>query len=372
MDSPPPQRMIETSEPELLNSLEPFWFQEIFVKNPPVGFKTGRSAHSYYFLIHFDLLTTLEPRIKRWLKPISWMLPKPLTVFFGATNSEYLCLKDDPIGIVEDAFALASLNQTSAIILKDLPLHSPLLSQRENDHAEKLIGELRCRGFQMVKGEALFFVPIDFATIEDYLARFRSLERSKMRRRLKWRNKVCVQEINLRDFKVSEPFVDQIFNLYNQVYEQSQIQFDYLTKDFFRDILTKPQTDAFLHLYQVDNETLAFTYSLIFRDNLVYKYVGFDYSRSRDFNLYFVCWFHLLERTAQLGLKNMIVGWTDPEIKLRLGAEMTLTYHAIFLNNWILRWALRIFRPFFEADAQVIGRMKSRLFKVKNSNNLII
>jgi hypothetical protein len=47
-----------------------------------------------------------------------------------------------------------------------------------------------------------------------------------------------------------------------------------------------------------------------------------------------------------------VAGWTDPQVKSYLGASFTLTRHAIWLRNPLLRAAARKLGHLFESDSQ--------------------
>jgi hypothetical protein len=95
-------------------------------------------------------------------------------------------------------------------------------------------------------------------------------------------------------------------------------------------------------------------YNLCFEHNgmLLDKYIGFAYPQAREYNLYFVSWFHNLEHARKRGLGHYVAGWTDPEIKRDLGASFSLTRHAVYVRNPLMRWVLRRFKRIFEADSQ--------------------
>ena len=67
-------------------------------------------------------------------------------------------------------------------------------------------------------------------------------------------------------------------------------------------------------------------------------------------NLYFVSWINNLEYAQRNGLKTYIAGWTDPQVKLELGARFTFTRHAVYVRNPILRAILRVISTQFESD----------------------
>jgi predicted N-acyltransferase len=85
------------------------------------------------------------------------------------------------------------------------------------------------------------------------------------------------------------------------------------------------------------------------------KYIGLVYPEARNFNLYFVSWFQNLEYALKRGLKTYIAGWTDPKVKASLGAKFTMTRHAVYVRNWLLRSLISRFKHVFESDTKVLS-----------------
>ncbi|MCZ7253218.1 hypothetical protein, partial [Salmonella enterica] len=87
--------------------------------------------------------------------------------FVGTTVSEYSPL---PQGVSPHDLAQwlqeACAPQRKLTIVKDVPCNSPLLSEADNRYAQTLIDECTRRGFISVEGQALAYVPINFATID--------------------------------------------------------------------------------------------------------------------------------------------------------------------------------------------------------------
>src|SRR5205085_9853539 len=63
-----------------------------------------------------------------------------------------------------------------------------------------------------------------------------------------------------------------------------------------------------------------------------------------------VSWFHNLQHALDHGYRVYVAGWTDPEIKRRLGARFTATMHAVRVRNPVLRGALELSKRWFESD----------------------
>jgi predicted N-acyltransferase len=346
-----------------LNALEPKWFLEAWQSHPPEGFKADRFSGGPYFEMKFDLLTTLEPQIKRWIQFLAPLLPKPKTIFFGQTNSEYCFLNPEVTAaqFASEALQVLSKREAACAIVKDLPAQSPLLSSIENTRSSELREQLLANGFQEVTGEALAFIPITFTTISEFMTRFSGNRRRQLQKKLRARALITIEEKTPGQDFISTALVDQVYRLFEQVYAQSEMQFDKLSKGFFEALLNSDRPEARLFLYYEGDKLIAFTYNLVYNNKFIYKYIGFDYSRSRDLNMYYVTWFHMLEYCLRFKLTDMIAGWTDVKIKAYLGSHFTYTYHFVYFRNGLLRWILSKFKKFFEADRTVLEQVEQKV-----------
>jgi len=360
--APSPSAPAPVADGTYFNLLEPSSLVEAFIKDPPVGFRAlgirSPGLLTPAFLTSFDLLTTLDPPVKRVLNPILNMLRldrvlKPRTLFVGTTVSEYLLYPsqgDSQVWIM-DCLKQAEAENVPFLILKDIPSNSPLLARNENARADEIRDRCRRAGFQILAGQGLAYVPIDFGSIDEYLQGLSSSRRKDLRRKLRKRVEVEVDEIPLGDPIFSDQaFVGRLYELYLNVYRQSEIQFDQLSFAFFASVLRRSAGEGIVFLYRHRGKVIGFNLCFIHRNNLIDKTIGLAYPDARDLNLYFLSWFYNLEYAIRHGLQCYIAGWTDPKVKLSLGAEFTFTQHAVYPRNPILRAGLGKLKRFFEMD----------------------
>ena len=341
--------------------LEPADLVELFMRFPPEGFTCQQSAGGLpVFQTEFDLLTTLEPRVASRIRRLplyrSWarLLRFP-TRFAGTTVTEYAPLPDvdSPAGLPEQ-FRDACADGQSFLIIKDIPESSPLLGEYENTFSERLVTEQR--DFMLVEGQALAYVPIDFPDTDTYLSRLSKSRRKNLRRKLKSRERMDIASIRLGDARFMDTgFLDTLYSLYQEVFAQSEIHFDLLTRDFFTALFQSRTIPGVVFLYSCGGELAGYNLCLEHNGMLIDKYIGLHYPLARELDLYFVSWFVNLEYALQHGLKYYIAGWTDPEVKASLGAKFTFTRHLVWIRNPLLRRLLYRFRHFFEADAKVMA-----------------
>ena len=342
---------------KFFNQLEPQSLVNAFLKHPPQDFELCVDEEIPAFKMQFNLLTTLDSQLKKKIENIyKYQQWKKLltfsTCFMGTTVTEYT-----PLSATKDVVESVQLfkkmgSEQSLTIIKDLPLYSPLLSDVENKYSQDLIQYAQQQGFFAVEGQALAYVPLDFSNREEYLSRLSKSRRKNLKRKLKSLEQLRVEWVNTGAEKFQDAeFRQYLYSLYFAVYQQSEIHFDLLTYDFFNTILLDAESGGRVALYWFDDQLVGYNICYEYNENLIDKYIGFNYELAIKFNLYFVSWFVNLDYALERNLKYYIAGWTDPEVKAQLGAQFTFTMHLIWIRKPILRSLLKPLKHFFEADA---------------------
>ena len=328
-----------------------------FVRHPPIGFRSFVLRDGTpLFSAPLDPLLTMDEAARRRVQAIpglAWLLRRLRlqTCFAGTTVSEYVPLgrRDDPDAFVREL--LAAGRRHSLIVVKDLPVRSPILDAASNGYAERLAERLAAAGFARMEGQALAWVAIDFRSVDDYLARLSRGARRDIRRKLRAREGLAIDTRLPGDAELASPdFRATLYRLYRNVYDQSELHFDLLSPAFFDAVLDDARLDFRLFLYRAGGRLIGFNLCFVCGDTLVDKYVGFEYPAAREHNLYTVSWVHNLEYARERRLARYVAGWTDPAVKAHLGARFTFTRHAVYARNPLLRVLLRRCAHRFESD----------------------
>ena len=213
------------------------------------------------------------------------------------------------------------------------------------------------------------FLPIDFADINEYLGRLSYQRRKNFRRKLKSQQYVEINCLHSGDGCFFDAAVlEQFYQLYLNVYQQSDIHFDLLTKPFFTELLQDVKNQARIFTYYHHEQLVGYNICFIVNNMLVDKYIGFDYPLARDLNLYFLSWFYNLDYARQQGLDYYVAGWTDPEVKSSLGAKFTFTKHMVYVRNPLLRNILKKISSRFEQDKNWQENVSKQHQQAKNCN----
>ncbi len=343
-----------------ISQLEPDALLAHFMAQPPIGFAVELSPQGMpTFAAPFDLLTTADDALRRritrlplyrwWGRLLRWR-----TRFAGSTVSEYAPL---PPAITPAALAqglkAAYGRECRLLIVKDIAQDSPLLDEAANAHARAFASACEAEGFVLLEGQALAWVPIDFGSDDEYLARLSSGRRKNIRRKLRSRAELEIETLHTGDacFR-EEATLAAFYALFDNVYAQSEIHFDRLSAAFFRALLQDADSGGVVFVYRHAGQMIGWNLCYEYGGKLVDKYVGFAYPQARQHNLYFVSWMHNLDYARKRGLSHYVAGWTDPEVKSFLGARMTFTRHAVYARNPLLRALLRRLGGHFESDRQ--------------------
>ncbi|MDA3914486.1 GNAT family N-acetyltransferase [Oleiagrimonas sp.] len=343
-----------------VNELEPHVLLDAYATHMPHDFHVCSSVHDTpAFTTRFDLLTTADPGVQRRVRGwpgyrywSRWLRPR--TCFIGSNASEYAWLPGQvvPERLAEDLVQRHASTQPF-LIVKDIPHDSPLLEASDNTWNAAFAAALEQHGFVLLEGQALAWVPIDFASEDDYLAARSRGARRDIRRKLRARADLEIEAVPCG----SERFGDaaelaRFYALYEQVQAQSEIQFDHLDAEFFRMLLTDGDSNGVVFVYRHQARMIGWNLCYVHQGRLIDKYVGFDYPQSRTHNLYAISWMHNLDYARRMGLRQYVAGWTDPEIKAHLGACFTFTRHAVRPRSGLLRFGLRRLARYFESDRQ--------------------
>ncbi|MEO8778305.1 MAG: GNAT family N-acetyltransferase [Rhodanobacter sp.] len=343
--------------------LEPDAVLAAFMRHPPLGFTVERTAQGMpCFAAPFDLLTTADDALRRrvaglpgyhwWSRLLRWR-----TRFAGTTVSEYAPLPSS-VAPMELAQGLKRDygRECRLLIVKDIAQDSPLLDAAANEYAQAFAAACEAQGFVLLEGQALAWVPIDFASDDEYLSRLSSGRRKNIRRKLRSRADLEIEAVATGDPRFDDESTLAAFQaLFDNVYEQSEIHFDRLGAAFFRALLQDAQSGGVIFVYHHAGEMIGWNLCYEHAGKLIDKYVGFAYPQAREHNLYFVSWMHNLGYARQRGLTHYVAGWTDPQVKSFLGAHMTFTRHAVYARNPLLRALLRRIGGHFESDRQVLA-----------------
>ena len=295
-----------------------------------------------FFLVDQDILEGLGAERIDWIASVRRFYPRFLklrTLMVGCSAGEaHLAATETlPVDIVAETLSNGIIKQARSlnaklIVLKEFP----------SRYRKILHCFLQC-GFARAPSMPMTMLDIGYDSFDDYMVKaLKSSTRKKLRKNLEATAGVSDIRMSVTDDAAS--FVDELYPLYLQVFERSQMQFEKLTKDFFRQIGQRMNDKVRFFAWRRGNVLVAFSLCMVQGDSLHAEYVGFDYAVALDLHLYH----YVVRDMIGWGISNGYKWFRssglnyDPKLHMRHRLDPIDLYvrHTSILANAIFRLAL--------------------------------
>ncbi len=197
-------------------------------------------------------------------------------------------------------------------------------------------------------------LPAEWQQISDYE---KALKHKYAQRYRKVRSSWDRLEVKDLDAAAVETEKEKIYSLYRHVTEHQQVRLGYLSAELLP-LLKKnyPDTMKIWGIYE-DGKLVAFASAWLKPDAFDMFYIGFDYARNQDMQLYFNILFLSLEKAIEYKKPKLILGRTALEAKARIGCKPQYLHTFLYIRNPILR---NIFARMQQSITQSEGEWESR------------
>lgn len=264
----------------------------------------------------------------RLLRLMGKIVPSVLrqrTLFLGSP-----ILDEGRVGLISDANRRdALLALQTALEAKAAELHASLIVWKdfpESASADMSWLSRRRRLFRIVSlPNTLLELPS--RRKEDYFAALKRSRRYNLKSKLKRSREqvaLSVEVIQHPDPKT----LDKIFGLFWQTYEKSPSKFERLSRKFF-EVFAEKEAALFVILREeVTGQMVAFRLCFAKGERLVNLYIGMDYSRPKEWLLFFRLWEAAVDVALARGFKEIVSGRSSYDVKIETGHKL------VPLNNY--------------------------------------
>ena len=262
---------------------------------------------------------------------------RALMVGCSAGEAHLAATETLPVDIVAETLSngivkQAKLLNAQLVVLKEFP----------SRYRKVLHRFVQC-GFARAPSMPMTMLDIGYDSFGTYMVKaLKSSTRRKLRKKLEATAGVSDIRLSVTDDAAS--FVDEIYPLYLQVFERSRMQFEKLTKDFFRQIGQRMSDKVRFFAWRRGNTLVAFSLCMVQGDSLYAEYVGFDYSVALDLHLYHYVVRDMISWGISKGYKWFRSSGLnyDPKLHMRHQLDPIDLYvrHTSALPNAIFRLAL--------------------------------
>ncbi|HEX3406954.1 MAG TPA: GNAT family N-acetyltransferase, partial [Caulobacteraceae bacterium] len=174
----------------------------------------------------------------------------------------------------------------AAIVGHARALEAPLVVLKEfPTHYRAPLSAFLAHGFARVPSMPMTRLGIDYADFDDYMRRaLNSSTRRKLRK--KFAAAAASQPIEMSEVSDAAPIVEELYPLYLQVYDRSQLHFEKLTPAFFAEIGRRMPDKARFFVWRQQGRAVAFALCMFEGEAFYPEYVGFDYAVALELHLY--------------------------------------------------------------------------------------
>jgi Acetyltransferase (GNAT) domain len=177
---------------------------------------------------------------------------------------------------------------------------------------------------------------------EDYFAALKGSRRHDLKKKLRRsreRVTIGVEIVQRPDAKT----LDDIFGLFWQTYEKSATKFVRLNRKFFEVIAEKQAAHFVILREKVTGEMIAFMLCFDMGDQLINAFTGMDYSRPKEWMLYFRLWDAVVDLALSRGFTAIVSGRSSYQAKIALGHKLVPLNNYCRHRNIILHNVYHIF-----------------------------
>ena len=169
-------------------------------------------------------------------------------------------------------------------------------------------------------------------TFEEYLGCMRASYRRRINQAIK-----KSKDIDFVFLEKNQDFTDEMYGLYEQVFNHSQYSLEKLNADFFRNDMAK------ILLLNINGKTEAFIQIIEDKRNdmLIFEFCGYNYAIAKDYDIYHNMLIKITQYAIDNGFKRIQFGQTAYDAKLKFGATIHRNYFLLSHSNKFLNWLIK-------------------------------
>ncbi len=177
-------------------------------------------------------------------------------------------------------------------------------------------------------------IPEAWTGIGDYE---KALKHKYAQRFRKLRGAAAGLEIRELDLAAVRMHAASMFGLYRQVSGTQKVRVGLLNEAFLPALKAHYGDRLKVWGFYAGEELVAFASAWVYPDRLDMFYIGFDYGRNADYQLYFNILFFAVEQAIRFSVPKLVLGRTALEAKARVGCRPEYLNTFLYVTNPLLR-----------------------------------
>ena len=295
-----------------------------------------------------DLATAINGRIGRAIKSIRARLPRFL---YSRMLMAGCLVGDGKLGILPGvnprfasdllAEALQQFARSEAISLVTIKDFSPSL--------RSAFSPLVRSGYTRLDGFPSLHLDLNFSSVQDYMRqRLSRVTRKSFKRKLK-KTAAVIPRIELEVRNDCSEMIDEIYPLYLNVAQRSDIAFEVFTKEYFLEASRRMPECVRYFIWRQNGKAIAFSFCTIWGDTIYDNEIGLDYAVAHELNLYYLTFHDILDWALRNHLRFYETAPFNYDVKLHLGLcpdrlDLYIRHRSPVINL-LLKFVAPVFAP---------------------------
>ena len=298
-----------------------------------------------FFVLQQDLLQGAGPRVSSLVGRVRKWLPRFLTIrtlMIGCAAGEgHLDGGTDE----QAGWVAARLHEVLKPYARQIRARMIVLKEFPAAYRQAL-SSFAGNGYTRVPSLPSTRLHLPFRRFDEFLATLSKATRKDLRRKFRDTEN---SGITLQVVHDVTPCIHELYPLYLQVYERSNLHFEKLTPQYFCRLGQQMPDKSRFFIWRQQGRAIAFSLCLITGDEIHDEYVGLDYSVALDLHLYFYTLRDILQWAMDNDIKWYCSSGQGYEPKLRLKSELApldlYVAHIWRPANFVLNKVLPLLEP---------------------------
>jgi len=188
-------------------------------------------------------------------------------------------------------------------------------------------------------------IPTSWNSFNDYEQALKHKYAQRCRKIRQATQHLNIQELGENDIA---QYAAHMHRLYMQVVSKQMVSMGVLTPDFFLQMKRSLHDKFRAFGFFKDDTLVAFSSAIQHDQDYDMNYIGFDYEKNQELNLYFNILLHCVDMAITSKAKTLILGRTAIEAKAILGCEPDYRYSFYKLRNVVVNWFYQIVSKYFQ------------------------
>lgn len=177
------------------------------------------------------------------------------------------------------------------------------------------------------------YVPSDWQDIHDYEAALKHKYTQRFRKTRQPWEELSIKELSANEVELRK---QQLYDLYMQVTNHQKVRIGLLGTDFLSVMHKRNERLKIWGIFEGE-QLIGFFSAWVYEQAFDMFYIGFDYEKNKEYNLYFNILFLAVEQAIAHKKQKLIMGRTALDAKARLGCKPKYLCTFLYVKNRFVR-----------------------------------